>query len=817
MTRLYHFAVVTGVLVMSISESAQGAVSQVREVPAVGPGGLYVGNLDPLLPSPLMKLPIGSIVPAGWLRHMLQLEAQGMIGRLEELSPWCRFEGNAWASPTGEGHSGWEELPYWLKGYGDLGYVLGDEKIIAGARRWIEAVLASQEPDGWFGPRALKTGIEGKADLWPHMVMLNALQSFYEYTGDQRVLAVMTGYFRWQLNYPEQDFLVGFWPKMRAGDNIESVHWLYNRTGEAWLLDLAAKIHRRAANWTEGVASWHGVNIAQGFREPAMMYPQTGDRKLLEATERNYQAVMSVYGQVPGGGYGADENCRPGYTDPRQATETCSWVELMHSFQMLGKLTGNPLWADRCEEVAFNSLPASMTPDLKGLHYLTAPNMVQLDPGNKSPGLQNGGNMLGYSPFERYRCCQHNVSHGWPYYAQELWHATADRGLCASLYAACEVTALVGERVMVRVTEETDYPFDETVRLTVNTPTPVEFPLYLRVPGWCRGPELAVNGENQPLTAEPLSYVVIRRTWTDGDTVSLRLPMRVSVRVWHRNHNAVSVDRGPLTFSLKIGERWERYGGTDEWPELAVYPTTPWNYGLVLDADDPARSFEVVQRPGPVAKQPFTLETAPIELRARARRIPAWQMDSLGLVGLLQDSPARTQEPEETVTLVPMGCARLRVAAFPTVTTGPEGHEWTSPPPPPRASHCCEWDTVTALNDGIEPSSSNDQNIPRFTWWNHLGTSEWVEYEFEVPRSVSGVEVYWFDDTGVGQCRVPQSWRVLYRHEDTWQPVTATQYGVATDMYNRVSFDPVTTTGLRLEVQLQPGFSGGILEWKVLP
>src|SRR5262249_17977277 len=161
----------------------------------------------------------------------------------------------------------------------------------------------------------------------------------------------------------------GYWPKMRAGDNLESVFWLYNRTGDKWLLDLADKIHKGAARWTDGVIDWHGVNLSQGFREPAVWFVQARDRRFLDAAQRNYQTLLGIYGQFPGGGYGADENCRKGYTDPHQGCETCSWVELMHSFEMLTKTSGSPLWADRCEEVAFNSFPAALTADQKALHY----------------------------------------------------------------------------------------------------------------------------------------------------------------------------------------------------------------------------------------------------------------------------------------------------------------------------------------------------------------------------------------------------------------------------------------------------------------
>ncbi len=222
-------------------------------------------------------------------------------------------------------------------------------------------------------------------------------------------------------------------------------------------------------------------------------------------------------------------------------------------------------------------------------------------------------------------------------------------------------------------------------------------------------------------------------------------------------------------------------------------------------------------KPGPVPLNPFTTESAPIELHARAKKIPAWKQDSLGLVGKLQPSPVKSNEPLETVTLIPMGAARLRISAFPVVGEGEGVHEWTAPKVPPvSASHCNEGDTVDAMIDGLEPKNSNDHSIPRFTWWDHRGSPEWVQYDFGRPRKVSAVEVYWFDDTGVGQCRVPASWKLLYKEGENWKPVEdASQFAVNVDTYNRVHFKPVQTTALRLEVRLQPDFSGGILQWKV--
>jgi hypothetical protein len=816
----------TGGILFLLAMNPSTPAADVRSVDRpymAGTNGYYVANREPLAPSPFLKLPIGAIAPKGWLRHMLDLEKDGMTGRLKEISPWLEFAKSSWTDKEGKGKFGWEEMPYWLKGYGDLGYVLKDEAIIAETKRWIDAAIASQREDGWFGPRELLTSLNGKPDLWPHMVMLNILQSYQEYSRDPHVIDVMTRYMKWQNTLPTSAFGEGYWPKIRAGDNLESAFWLYNRTGQPWLLGLAKKIHDGMARWDKDVINWHNVNLAQGFRAGTVFWMGSKDAEDLESAERNYEKLTGMYGQFPGGGFVGDENCRPGYIDPRGGIETCGIVEFMHSFEMLMKITGNPLWIDRCEEIAFNSFPASMPPDLKGLHYVTCANQVQLDRQNKSPGIQNGGTMFSYSPFETYRCCQHNVSHGWPYYAEELWLATPDNGLCASLYAASEVSARAGDGTTVKITEDTDYPFGETITFKLAAPKPVTFPLYLRVPRWCEAASVKINGQAAAAQAKPLSYLVLNRAWNDGDTVTLQLPMQIAARKWEKNQNAVSVDRGPLSYSLAIQERWAKYGSRNpNWPEWEVFPESPWNYGLMLDAQDPARSFEVVRKPGPVPSQPFTPDAVPVQLKAKARKIMNWQTDRMNMVGKLQPSPAKTTEPIEEITLIPMGAARLRISAFPTATPGPEGHEWVAAPKPKpslykaSASYCNDTDTVEALGDGAEPANSNDPTIPRMTWWPRQGTKEWVQYDFAQPRKISSVAVYWFDDIPGGGCAIPQSWRVLYRDGSEWKEVAnARSSPISKNKFNQMSFDAVQTTALRLEVELQPNRSGGILEWTV--
>src|SRR5665213_2294010 len=252
----------------------------------------YIGNRAPLAPSPFYKLPIGSITPGGWLRHQLEMERDGMTGHLEQISPWLDFAKSSWTDPQGRGKYGWEEMPYWLKGYGDLGYVLKDNTIIAEAKKWIEAVQASQREDGWFGPRELLHSLDGKPDLWPHTIMLNILQSYYEASGDPRIVEVMTGYFKWENTLSSSAFGEGYWPKLRFGDNLESIFWLYNRTGHGWLLDLARKINAGMARWDEDVVNWHNVNIAQGFRAGTVFWMLSHDSRQLASAERNYDKVL---------------------------------------------------------------------------------------------------------------------------------------------------------------------------------------------------------------------------------------------------------------------------------------------------------------------------------------------------------------------------------------------------------------------------------------------------------------------------------------------------------------------------------------------
>lgn len=638
----------------------------------------YINNKAPLQPLSFIKLPVGDVKPAGWTLKLLELQKEGLNGHLGEISAWLDKENNAWLG-TGTEY-GWEEVPYWLKGFGNMAYILNDKEMIAETKSWLEAVFRSQREDGYFGPYIEKNG---KPDLWGNMIMVWCLQSYYEYSGDKRVVDLMTNYFKWQLKLPDEMFLEDYWENSRGGDNLLSIYWLYNITGDEFLLELAEKTHNNTANWQQRstLPNWHNVNIAQSFREPASYYMLSADSADLISTYNVHHLIRNTFGQVPGGMFGADENARMGYIDPRQGTETCGFVEQMASDEILLRLTGDPFWAEHCENVALNSYPASMMPDLKSLRYITSPNHTISDSRNHHPGIDNRGPFLAMNPFSS-RCCQHNHGQGWPYYIEHLVLATPDNGIAIAMYAPCEADVTVANGEEVKIIQDTNYPFEESVKFTIQTSGNVIFPLYLRIPTWTDNPSISINGIKLQASLEKGKYARLEREWKNGDVVVFDLPMKLSQSVWQVNQDSRSINYGPLTFSLKIEEnyekvssietaigdsKWQKDADQEKWPSYEIYPGSDWNFALELDESLPLEeNFEVVKNAWPADDYPFSVDSSPIYINAKGKKVLGWKIDQYGLTGELPiKEDMKFKDSSENITLIPMGAARLRISAFP--------------------------------------------------------------------------------------------------------------------------------------------------------
>jgi hypothetical protein len=266
-------------------------------------------------------------------------------------------------------------------------------------------------------------------------------------------------------------------------------------------------------------------------------------------------------------------------------------------------------------------------------------------------------NLFGLEP--NFGCCTANFHQGWPKFAASLWMAAPGDGLAAVAYAPSRVTARVAGGVDVEVVEQTEYPFRDKIDIVVNPSAPAKFPLDLRIPAWAAEARIALNGKPVP-GVRAGTFHRIERRWMKGDRIELVFPMKVRVSRWHQD--SVAIDRGPLVYSLRIGEDWRKLRDKAPAADWEIYPATPWNYALDIDMTKPEASVEVVEKP--VGDAPFSPPGAPLELRVKGRRLERWTLVN-NSAGPMPPSPVTSAAPVETLTLIPYGSAKLRITAFP--------------------------------------------------------------------------------------------------------------------------------------------------------
>jgi len=660
---------------------------EVKSVSNISPEkakSFYVSNRVPLRPNPYIELPLGAIKPQGWLKEMLVRQKNGSTGQLDKLYPLVMGNRNGWLGGDGDQ---WERGPYWIDGLLPLAYILDDKELIAKTKPWVEWALNSQDAEGYFGPKkdySPEPGLQrdNSRDWWPKMVMLKILKQYYAATGDKRVITLMTNYFRYQLKELPKNPLDHwtFWARYRGGDNLMVVYWLYNITGDAFLLDLANLIHQQTYDYTGAFlkgevlstqGSIHCVNLAQGMKAPLIYYQQHPEQKYLDATNKAFADIRKYNGQAQGL-YGGDEALHG--NNPTQGSELCTAVEMMFTLESMLGITGQVGIADHLEKIAFNALPTQTTDDYMARQYFQQANQVMLTRHIRNFNENHGGTDACYGLLTGYPCCTSNMHQGWPKFTQNLWYATPDHGLAALVFSPSEVKAKVADGTEVRFVEETNYPFSETIKFTLTTDKKakdISFPFHLRVPEWCKKATVSINGKKWQEVAGN-QIVVVNRAWKSGDVVQLELPMHLFKSTWYEN--SMAVERGPITYALKIGEAWKTVQNEKDpiWygaQYTEVRPTTPWNYGLLQVQDNKlAENFKVVTKEL-TNTYPWSIANAPIEIKTKAKRIPSWQLynDMAGPIPYSITSDLETGKDEEEITLIPYGCTTLRISQFPVI------------------------------------------------------------------------------------------------------------------------------------------------------
>ncbi|MDD5502653.1 MAG: glycoside hydrolase family 127 protein [Candidatus Thermoplasmatota archaeon] len=659
---------------------------------------LYDNNLAPLQENSYVKLPIGTITANGWLANQLQLQADGITGNLENL----HMDVGPDSDWLGGSVDSWESAPYYVRGLTDLAYQTGNKTLIERALKWINWTINSQREDGLFGP--VSTDSSRSADLywWPRMPMLHALRIYYDATGDERVIPFMTKFFKYELaSLPNDPNGLGTWGGMRGAENIASVYWLYSKTGESWLLDLGQMISEKTYDWTTLFETdspiiavnpapqdqTHTVNIAMAYKLPALYWLQSHDKRYFDAAYAGVEHIAKYHGQIEGT-HAGDE--RVELTRGTAGSETCQVVEEMYSMETILGITGDPMFADRLERLAFNALPATLKPDMTGHQYFQQPN--QVDCGYMSGTFSMPyPDALQFGTAPAYKCCAFNMHYGWPSLCEHLWMASSDGALAAIVYGPCEVNAAADDGTKVNIVEETDYPFRGSVKLTVNPERAVEFPIQLRIPQWCAGASYSILDASGSVVESASNlknstFIAIERKWKQGDTILLNLPREINISRWEKD--SVGVQYGPLVFSIAINEDWILDRDTPTYPiaeqqhtllfpgvnysderfgPWQVHSASDWNYGVVASEDDIASAFEVVDLGKEVGLQPWMPDNTPIIVKMDGRKIPTWVESPLQSADPLPQSPVMSIEPDEQVILKPYGSVRLRISYIPLI------------------------------------------------------------------------------------------------------------------------------------------------------
>ena len=620
------------------------------------------------------RLPPGSVRPQGWLLKQMEMQRDGLTGHAYELyedigkSDWL-------TGGKRGGQFAWERGPYYAKGLTALAFALDDAELKARAKSWVDAFLASQRENGDFGPKD-RNWLANMIALWP-------LRDWCVATGDARVVPFLERYFAFQRDaFAAGDSFAkdSAWAVARVGDELDVIVWLWRKTGKAEWLDYARTVASKAANWTSyyhrgGNGSGgmglrcHIVNYMQGLKTPPLKWLLGGD----EMDRTAFRAALAPDGW-------AMRKCgRPDRavngTEPltdrssTQGTELCATAEHILSSQVALEALGDADIADDMEVAAYNTLPATLAPDGKGIRYFCLLNQTACN--NQKLLFNNAVDYMAImpGPYSSFGCCRSNFHFAWPKFAESMW-MKREGGLAATVYGDCIV-----KTPLATVSETGGYPFSDNVRLEIVEAAGGEWPLFVRIPGWCKEPSVKVNGAICE-RAKPGSFMRLAQEWKKGDVVDLSFPSKPVVTHW--KDDSIAVTRGPLLYAhkLKAGEKIVAAASCPKakkdahgilrdkelgFPMKELHAKSRWNYVLVADGADGEPQF---QEKG--------------EGMDRRLFVKAVHTSYAGWGTMRVDAPARAEDPPpspvpaafvhdeiEMIELMPIAFTQLRITLFP--------------------------------------------------------------------------------------------------------------------------------------------------------
>lgn len=586
--------------------------------------------------------------PEGWLHRQLKIQAEGLSGNLHKI--WPDIRDSKW---IGGDREGWERVPYWLDGFIPLAYHLEDEEMIATVKKYIDAIISSQEEDGWICP--CKKGKRARYDTWAVQLLCKTLKVYYDCSGDERIPDVI---YRILKNYYELlksgKIHLFMWGKYRWFETFIALNFLYEKYSEEWIKDLAKILKAQSFDYNEATEKWkkpshiwklktHIVNMAMMLKSEAVSHELLNEEYTDNAEK--LRTILDKYNGTAFEGFTGDEVLSG--LDPTRGTELCAIVEQMYSYEELFAHTGDNKWAERLEMLAFNALPATISEDMWTHQYVQQVNQIACQKTMiMAPWSTNGpeANNFGLEP--NFGCCTANFNQGWP----KLALATFMHNGNTIINSVMLPSVLKDNGITIRL--ETNYPFENKMHYHIDADK--DFNFIIRVPSFAKA--LKVNGENAEV--KDLDFE-IKQGKTD-----IEIEFNATLYLKQRPNNLHALQMGSLLFSVPIEYEKlmiERIKKSSErkfpYCDYQFIPKTPWNYGYA-DAD-----FEI--NFNSVGDIPFSQEKPPVTIKAKMQQIE-WGL-KFPYKSICRKTP-KSRKPIsaiQEIELCPYGCARLRMTEMP--------------------------------------------------------------------------------------------------------------------------------------------------------
>lgn len=612
------------------------------------------------------------IRPDGWIRRFLQTQLTGLTGHIEEAG--YPFDTVCWGQPDyescNENPQWWvyEQTAYWLDGMLRCAILLEDSEHLSRAKQIIYHVLDQADPDGYLGPKFLK--VNHSWNRWPHVVFFRACMAMYDYNQDPRILRQMTAHY---LTSPA-DYSTG-----RDVLNVEIMLWLYGKTKNAQLLALAERTYEAYNQKTTDDLSdsqalsdrkpyTHGVSYNEYFKLGAILYMHTGNSRYLTVSRRAYQKLERMF-LLPSGCHCSNEFLISNHY--MQSSETCNVTDYTWALSYLLDATREGHYADRVEQCVFNAGIGAVLEDFKGLQYFSCANQILADCHSNHNAFFRGSAWMSYRPNPGTECCPGNVNRFMPNYALNSWRQDGENLFCR-FYGPCTVETTILDHP-VTIAQQTNYPFTEDISYRITSQVP--FTLHLRVPGWCKGTTITLNGN---VLTPNVCFGFVSIAIPGSCTLSVAMESEVQV---HHAGSFVWFSKGPLVYSL--GMKGRREIDTSEpksshaFPAYNLYPDRQWRYCITGSP-----SF----RPCPEANW-FDLDMPLPCLEVSAQEITNWDLEHKNKVRnyynlyegkydyrtgdftftppLLSNRKIQlAPTPPATIRLYPYGACKLRMTVF---------------------------------------------------------------------------------------------------------------------------------------------------------